>query len=159
MTTPTQKQPSTAAINPSTSGTQTSYPQEKTITGMITELSDNEIFVFGSNLGGRHGAGAARKAREWGAIWGNPVGHQGQTYAIPTVDASVRNTLSIAEIRPYAVEFIRYAKEHPELVFLLTDVGCGLAGLRAEDVAPLFQEALTIPNIRIHYKFMAVYNS
>ena len=142
--------------NPSTPGTQISYPQEKIITGMITQLAANEVFVFGSNLGGRHGAGAARKAREWGAVCGNPVGHQGQTYAIPTVDASVRNTLSLAEIQPYANEFIQYARTHPELVFLLTDVGCGLAGLRAEDAAPLFQEALTVPNIRIHHKFMAV---
>ena len=134
----------------------TGISAEKTITGMITRLEPNEVFVFGSNLGGRHGAGAARLAREWGAIWGQATGHQGRTYAIPTVDASVRNTLSLDEIRPYANEFIQYARDHPQLVFLLTDVGCGLAGLRAEEVAPLFQDALTIPNIRIHHKFMAV---
>ena len=129
---------------------------DKTITGMITRLEPNEVFVFGSNLGGRHGAGAARLAREWGAVWGNPVGLQGRTYAIPTVDASVRNTLSLEEIRPYADEFIQFARLHPELTFLLTDVGCGLAGLRADEVAPLFREALNLTNIRIHHKFMAV---
>jgi len=136
--------------------TATGYPPEKTITGMITQLAGNEVFVFGSNLGGRHGAGAARKAREWGAIWGQSTGLQGQTYAIPTKNASVRNTLSLDEIRSYAMEFIQYARDHPDLVFLLTDVGCGLAGLKAEEVAPLFRDALTIPNIRIHHKFMDV---
>lgn len=139
--------------------TQFVYPPEKTITGMITRLEPNEVFVFGSNLGGRHGAGAARLARNWGAEWGNPVGLQGRTYAIPTVDASVRNTLSIDEIRPYADGFIQFARAHPELIFLLTDVGCGLAGLRADEVAPLFRDALQIPNIRIHHKFMAVLSS
>lgn len=137
-------------------GTQFAYPAEKTITGMITHLEPNEVFVFGSNLGGRHGAGAARLAMNFGAEWGNPVGLQGMTYAIPTVDASVRNTLSIDEIRPYTDGFIQYALTHPELVFLLTDVGCGIAGLRVDDVAPLFRDALQIPNIRIHHKFMAV---
>lgn len=141
---------------PSTTNIPQQHTDEKTITGLITRLEPNEVFVFGSNLGGRHGAGAARKAREWGAIWGQTTGIQGRTYAIPTVDASVRNTLSLDEIRPYANEFIQYAREHPNLIFLLTDVGCGLAGLRAEEVAPLFQEALTIPNIRIHHKFMTV---
>lgn len=134
----------------------TGITAEKTINGMITRLAANEVFVFGSNLGGRHGAGAARLACEWGAIWGQATGLQGRTYAIPTKDASVQNTLSIDEIRPYANEFIQYARDHPNLVFLLTDVGCGLAGLCAEEVAPLFQEALNIPNIRIHYKFMAI---
>ncbi len=129
---------------------------EKTITEMITRLEPNEVFVFGSNLGGRHGAGAARLAMNWGAEWGNPVGLQGRTYAIPTVDASVRNTLSIDQIRPYADGFIQYARAHPELIFLLTDVGCGLAGLRADEVAPLFSAALDVPNIRIHHKFMTV---
>jgi len=128
----------------------------KTITGMINKLGPNEVFVFGSNLGGRHGAGAARLACEWGAVWGNPVGLQGQTYAIPTVDANVRKTLPLTEIQPYATEFINFARSHPELMFLLTDVGCGLAGLHAEDVAPLFSAALEVPNIRIHHKLMTV---
>jgi hypothetical protein len=134
----------------------TSYPAEKTITGMITRLAANEVFVFGSNLSGCHGAGAARQAREWGAVWGNPVGLQGQTYAIPTKDKHIRHTLPLNQIRQFANEFIEYARAHPELVFLLTDVGCGLAGLRAEDTAPLFRDALEVPNIRIHHKFMAV---
>jgi len=145
-----------SSIEQTSERTQFVYPAEKTITGMITRLEPNEVFVFGSNLGGRHGLGAAKLARNWGAEWGNPVGLQGRTYAIPTVDASVRNTLSIDEIRPYADGFIQFARAHPELIFLLTDVGCGLAGLRANEVAPLFRDALQIPNIRIHHKFMAV---
>jgi hypothetical protein len=149
---------STATSNLSSEQPRKDYPTEKTITGMITQLATNEIFVFGSNLSGRHGAGAARKAREWGAIWGQGFGRQGRTYAIPTKDASIRYTLTLVEIQEYANKFIQYAREHPALVFLLTDVGCGLAELRAEDVAPLFRDALTVPNIRIHHKFMAVLN-
>lgn len=128
----------------------------KTIQGMITSLNENEIFVFGSNLGGRHGAGAARLALRWGAVMGNPSGIQGMTYAIPTKSANIRRTLSIDEIKPYADEFIKYANEHPERTFLLTDVGCGLAGLDPEEIAPLFCEALDIPNIKIHSNFMDV---
>ena len=128
----------------------------KTIQGFITSLGENEVFVFGSNLGGRHGAGAARLALRWGAVMGNPSGIQGKTYAIPTKSNDIKRTLSINEIKPYADEFIEYAREHPEKTFLLTDVGCGLAGLVPSEIAPLFQEALNIQNIKIHVNFMEV---
>lgn len=105
-----------------------------------------QIFVFGSNLAGRHGRGAAYDA--WvshGAIRGRGVGRQGNSYAIPTKDgrngASLSDpsqTLSINEIRPYVEQFIRYANENSELTFNLTAIGCGLAGYKPEQIAPLF---------------------
>ena len=108
----------------------------------ITELKTNEIFVFGSNLAGAHGGGAAYTAyRKFGAIWGQGVGLQGQSYAIPTMQGGVDT------IRPYVDEFIAFAKVHPELTFLVTRVGCGIAGFTNEEIAPLFSEAHAVPNI------------
>jgi hypothetical protein len=105
----------------------------------------NMIFVFGSNLGGIHGAGAAKFAREHrGAPLGVGVGHRGQSYAIPT--KSVRNgrvgdTLPLETIQIFVHEFIDYACNHPELQFQVTCIGCGLAGLKHEDIAPMFATA------------------
>lgn len=111
---------------------------------MITELSECEIFVFGSNLAGQHGGGAARMAyRHFGAEWGVGVGLTGKCYAIPTMHGG------LDAIRPYVDDFIRYAKEHPNNRFLLTRVGCGIAGFKDRDMAELFKEALEIPNITI----------
>ncbi len=103
----------------------------------IDSLSANEVFVFGSNLAGVHGAGAARKAMEWGAVWGQGVGLQGQTYAIPTMQGGVDT------IKPYVDEFLAFAKSHPELKFLVTEIGCGIAGFTVEEIAPLFKAALS----------------
>lgn len=89
----------------------------------IAELRDDEIFVFGSNLAGMHGGGAARMAcRCFGAVWGQGVGLQGQSYAIPTMQGGVET------IRPYVDEFIDFARRHPHLKFLVTEIGCGIAG-------------------------------
>lgn len=97
------------------------------------------VFVFGSNLAGRHGAGAALEAREkYGAKTGVGQGPTGQAYAIPTKDEKLR-VLPLGRIRLYALEFICYAEEHPELNFFVTRVGCGLAGYKDEEVAPLFR--------------------
>lgn len=93
----------------------------------ITRLKQNQIFVFGSNLAGRHGKGAALQARKFGAIYGQGIGRQGQTYAIPTKDYYLK-TLPLHIIEQYIIEFTEYAKQHPELEFLLTPVGTGLAG-------------------------------
>lgn len=119
----------------------------------ITTLGENEIFVFGSNLSGRHGAGAARTAIQWGAEWGKASGIQGRTYAIPTKDASVLRTLSIEEIRPWVEYFIGFAKSHPDKIFLVTEIGCGLAGLKPSDVAPLFLGAKDLDNIHLPARF------
>ncbi len=99
------------------------------------------IFVFGSNLAGRHGAGAALFAlRHRGAIRGHGVGMQGDSYAIPTKDSKLA-TLPLHEIAPYVEEFIEYAATHPALAFEVTRVGCGLAGYTDENIAPLFKGA------------------
>ena len=117
----------------------------------ISSLEDNEVFVFGSNLQGSHGGGAAAAAvRYFGAVWGQGVGMQGQCYAIPTMHGGVD------AIRPYVDEFIIYAKEHPELTFLVTRIGCGIAGFRDADMAPLFAEALDVPNVVLPKTFVDV---
>lgn len=110
----------------------------------ITRLEPNEIFVFGSNLAGFHGGGAARIAYEhFGAEWGVGVGPTGQCYAIPTMQGGVDT------IRPYVDEFIRYAEQHPELTFLVTRIGCGIAGFTDEQIAPLFASAHSLPNVTL----------
>ena len=115
----------------------------------ITELKENEIFVFGSNLQGMHGGGAARLAYEkFGAIWGQGVGLQGQSYGIPTMHGGVD------VIKPYVDEFIEFAKSHPELTFLVTRIGCGIAGFRDEEMAPLFKECIEIDNVILPRTFV-----
>lgn len=96
------------------------------------------IFVFGSNLAGRHGKGAAQHAlRHCGAIYGKGVGFQGRSYAIPTKRANLR-VLPLSEIRRYVVDFLAFAREHPELQFEVTEIGTGLAGYAHVDIAPMF---------------------
>ena len=119
----------------------------------ITSLKPNEVFVFGSNLSGRHGKGAAKTALGWGAIWGQPSGIQGKTYGIPTKDKSVYKTLTIDQIKPHIDAFISWAKYHTGNVFLVTEIGCGLAGLKPKDIAPLFKEAIDVENIYLPARF------
>lgn len=115
---------------------------------MINNLEENEIFVFGSNLQGWHGGGAAAAAHMWfGAIWGCGVGIQGQSYAIPTMHGGVK------EIKPFVDEFILYAKERPELTFLVTRIGCGIAGFCDEEIAPLFKGCEESENIILPKSF------
>ena len=119
----------------------------------ITELKPNEIFVFGSNLSGRHGKGAAETALGWGARYGQGVGLQGRTYGIPTKNANITKTLNIDQIKFYVDKFITFAKNNPDLIFLVTEVGCGLAGLKYKEIGPLFQEAKDIENIHLPISF------
>lgn len=115
----------------------------------IKELKENEIFVFGSNLAGAHGGGAARVAMEkFGAEWGKGVGLQGQSYAIPTMHGGVDT------IRPYVDDFIAFAREHSELKFYVTRIGCGIAGFRDSDIAPLFKESLSLENVILPRSFV-----
>ena len=117
----------------------------------IDSLKENEIFVFGSNLAGMHGGGAARIARlHFGAVMGKGVGLQGQSYAIPTMQGGVET------IRPYVNDFLDFAKHHPEMQFLVTPIGCGIAGFEAEDIVPLFEEAKQIKNISLPESFWEV---
>jgi len=119
----------------------------------VIKLEDGQIFVFGSNLGGKHGKGAAKTALGWGAKFGQASGLQGKTYGIPTKDKSVRRVLSIDEIKPYVDYFIGYAKNAKGFTFLVTEIGCGLAGYKPKDIAPLFKEAIDIPNIHLPARF------
>lgn len=119
----------------------------------IKKLEQGHIFVFGSNLSGRHGKGAAKTALGWGAKWGQAAGLQGRTYGIPTKDASIRRTLTVIEIEPFVDEFIEFAKNNPNLIFLVTEIGCGLAGHKQKDIAPLFINAVDVENIYLPSKF------
>lgn len=120
----------------------------------ITELKPDEIFVFGSNLEGAHGGGAALLAwRKWGAIWGQGSGLQGQTYGIPTMHGGPES------IQPYVDEFIRFAKEHSDTIFLVTEIGCGIAGFKPAEIALLFREAVDVANIHLPQRFWDVLNA
>lgn len=100
-----------------------------------------KCFVFGSNLAGRHGAGAALHARKYfGARYGVGEGPQGNSYAIPTKDAELR-TLALAEIEIGVAKFLAYARANPTLQFKVTAIGCGLAGYKPGQIAPMFADA------------------
>ena len=115
----------------------------------ISELKENEIFVFGSNLAGMHGGGAAWIAYErFGAIMGQGVGLQGQSYAIPTMQGGVET------IKTYVDEFIEFAHQHQEYKFLVTKIGCGIAGFRNEEIAPLFKNAIDLENVILPKEFV-----
>ena len=117
----------------------------------ISKLNPNEIFVFGSNLAGMHGGGAAWIAYErFGAVMGQGVGLQGQSYAIPTMQGGVET------IKPYVDEFIAFAKAHPEYKFFVTKIGCGIAGFRVEEIAPLFSLAIDCENIILPKEFVVI---
>lgn len=119
----------------------------------ITSLSKDQIFVFGSNQSGRHGKGAAKTALTWGAKYGQGVGIQGNTYGIPTKNSSITKTLELSMIKKYVDDFLNYAELHPELTFLVTEIGCGLAGLTPKQVAPMFNEAAWMPNVWLPLRF------
>ena len=121
-------------------------------------MKRNEVFVFGSNKSGRHGKGAALYARQhYGAIYGQGVGSQGRSYAIPTKDHNLR-TLPLKEIDKYVQEFLDYADEQLKLgsdvIFKVTAIGCGLAGYTPEDIAPMFSDVPS--NVRLPEEFTQV---
>lgn len=111
-----------------------------------------EMFVFGSNLAGRHGAGAALYAlKHYGAIYGQSYGPQGDSFAIPTKDSDL-NPLSLRDINVYVDAFVMFANMHPEIDFLVTTIGCGLAGYGDDEIAPMF---LSSPlNCKFHPRWM-----
>lgn len=117
----------------------------------ITTLADDEVFVFGSNLEGLHGGGAALLAYErFGAVWGQGTGLQGKSYGIPTMHGG------IDVIAPYVDDFIAFAREHRELKFLVTEIGCGIAGFTVEEMAPLFKDAIDEENIYLPQRFIKI---
>lgn len=112
------------------------------------------IFVFGSNLAGRHGAGAAAYARKyWGAIYGQGEGLQGNSYALPTKDENIQ-TLPLGEIEKHVAGFIEFATLADDLTFNVTRIGCGLAGYTDEQIAPMF--SLAPPNVTLPKSFKDV---
>ena len=113
-----------------------------------------EIFVFGSNLAGRHGAGSAKHALDnYGAKLGQGVGRQGESYAIPTKDENLE-VLPVEKIIPYIKDFVRYAMAHSELHFTVVAVGCGLSGYEPKDIAPFFKYAP--PNCTLPPEFVKI---
>lgn len=120
----------------------------------ITELAPDEIFVFGSNLAGCHAGGAARVAYDrFGAQWGVGAGITGQCYAIPTMQGGVDT------IKPYVDDFIKLAREWDQNTFLVTPIGCGIAGFTPAEIAPLFAEALDLYNVRLPESFVRIIES
>jgi hypothetical protein len=105
------------------------------------------VFVFGSNLAGRHGAGSAKEAvSKHGAIYGKGVGLQGKSYGIPTKDANLK-TLPLDMIERYVSDFVEYAWNHPMYTFNIVPIGCGLAGYTPEQIAPFFEGCPTNCNL------------
>lgn len=125
--------------------------REKYTPENIKELKGDEIFVFGSNLAGQHGGGAARIAyKKFGAEWGVGVGITGQCYAIPTMHGGVD------AIRPYVDDFVKLARQWERTTFLVTRIGCGIAGFADEQMAPLFAEAANLRNVRLPESFVKI---
>lgn len=120
----------------------------------IEELGEDEVFVFGSNLAGMHLGGAAKTAvKRFGAVMGQGVGMQGQSYAIPTMQGGVET------IKPYVDNFIALAREWDQTTFYVTRIGCGIAGFSDEEIAPLFAEAMDLYNVRLPESFVKVIQS
>jgi hypothetical protein len=114
----------------------------------IDSLQPGEIFVFGSNTAGAHGGGAARFAHDrFGAVWGQSEGLQGQSYGIDTM-------AGLPVFEEQAGRFVEFAREHPELRFLMTEVGCGIAGYTPQQVAGFFRGAPE--NVVLPESFIAV---
>jgi len=129
----------------------------RTTPDRITELKPDEIFVFGSNLAGRHGKGAAKTAMKWGAKYGEGFGLQGSTFAIPTKDWELR-PLRLWDIKNYVTTFYLIAFHSPDSKYLVTEIGCGLAGYRPEQIAPFFEEAAQLDNVYLPKRFWEIYD-
>lgn len=118
----------------------------------IDELEENEVFVFGSNKEGQHIGGAAAFAMDnFGAVWGKGEGLYGQSYALPTMDDEDPSC-----IKPYVDRFLQFAKEHSELTFYVTPVGCGIAGFTPKEVAPYFKDSLDMDNVILPESFVKI---
>lgn len=125
----------------------------------ISQLQPDEVFVFGSNEGGIHGAGAAAIAhKKFGATWGVAAGPTGQCYAIPTKDKNIK-TLPLERIEVYINAFLVYAKKHQEKKFLLTKVGCGLAGYSENEIAALLKGKVIPENVVVPESFWKIIKS
>lgn len=115
----------------------------------IDSLDSNEVFVYGANEAGRHGAGAAKQAMKWGAKYGE-YGANGQTYGIPTKNRDLQ-VLPLIDIYAHVVDFLDFARRNPRFTFLVTEIGCGLAGYKVEDIAPMF--SVVPDNVKLNESF------
>jgi len=116
----------------------------------VNVLADGEIFVFGSNFHGAHMGGAARVAKEkYGAVWGIGEGLQGKSYAIPTMEG-------LENLAPAVQRFTSFARQHRELKFFVTAIGCGIAGYQPEEIAPMFLDAAYLPNVYLPLSFWKI---
>lgn len=123
---------------------------------LLENLEENEIFIFGSNLAGIHGAGAAKLAFDkFGAEWGVGVGLTGKCYAFPTKRRNVIERLTLEELRFYVVSLEKTISENKDKTFYLTKVGCGLAGYSINDIAPLFKDVIRFENVIFPKEFIA----
>ncbi|MEI0612516.1 hypothetical protein [Brachyspira pilosicoli] len=120
----------------------------------IDKLEDDEVFVFGSNTEGMHAGGAARMAMNWGAVYGKAFGLQGKTFAIPTVDYTRSGKMSVDEIKKYVDEFLDFTIKNKDKKFLVTEIGCGIAGFKVSEIAPLFRKALEYSNVYLPERFI-----
>lgn len=127
----------------------------RTAPSHISRLAPNQIFVFGSNLACRHGKGAALDAARFGASNNRCHGLDGSVYGIPTKDENMK-VLPIDRIRKYVDNFIFDATNYPDMTFLVTQIGCGLAGYSPEQIAPLFVSAIDVDNIYLPESFWKV---
>lgn len=123
----------------------------------ITELKPNEVIVVPTNLSGIHGAGLAKFVykQKWGLVWGQGVGLMGRTYGLPTKDHNIK-TLPIQHIQDYVDDFVHWASYHTKNTFLVTEIGCGLAGYKPSDIAPLFKDCLDLENVYLPKSFWEV---
>jgi len=120
----------------------------------ISSLQPGEVFVFGSNLDGFHHGGAARVAFEkFGAIWGEGVGLHGQSYAIPTMHGGIE------DLEPYVDDFCQFVWNHQDKTFLVTRVGCGIAGFKDEQIAPLFADLIETDNVALPQEWVDIINA
>jgi hypothetical protein len=128
--------------------------------GNITALNENEIFVFGSNIQGNHIGGAAKIALEnFGAIQTVNFGLMNRCFAIPTIDLSDKNKASLKDIEVFVEKFIEFSKQTTGLDYLVTEIGCGIAGFTPEQIAPLFKDCIFQSNIYLPKSFnMIIHN-
>ena len=116
----------------------------------VRSLEPNEIFVFGSNAAGYHAGGAAAQAmHHFGAIWGQGEGLQGRSYAIPTMEG-------LDNMKAAIERFAEYATQHKELRFLVTRIGCGIAGYSPREIAPFFTGCVSLENVTLPADFWDV---
>ncbi len=115
---------------------------------IVTELPEDTVFVFGSNLAGQHGSGAARVASQhFGAVEGVGRGWAGQSFAIPTLNEHIQQ-MPLSQIQHYVEDFKIYTKNHPKMKYFITALGCGIAGYKVSEIAPLLKGFITTLSFR-----------